>query len=72
MGSIQQGKWAYLILTDQNPLENLKSMKDPEWVMIKGQVLDRNTLKNFKSKAYDRKNMAASALYWIENLWIER
>jgi len=72
MGSIQQGKWANLILTDQNPLENLKSMKDPEWVMIKGQVLDRNTLKNFKSKAYDRKNMAASALYWIENLWIER
>jgi len=72
MGTIEKGKWANLILSDENPLENLKTLQEPHWVMIKGRVLDGKTLDTFKDKAFDRNNMISTALYWIENLWVER
>lgn len=72
MGTIEKGNWANLILSDENPLENLETLKHPQWVLIKGRLLNRNTLEIFKAKAYDRKNKAASALFWLENLWVER
>lgn len=72
MGTIETGKWANLILCDENPLEDLTTLKQPSWVMVKGRLLDNKTLKNFNNKAYDRNNMTSTALYWIENLWKER
>ncbi|MDN3641141.1 amidohydrolase family protein [Lutimonas halocynthiae] len=72
MGTIEKSKWANLILSDENPLENLNTLKEPHWVMIKGRLLDGKTLDTFKNKAFDRNNLTSTALYWIENLWIER
>ena len=72
MGSIEKGKWANLILCDENPLESLEALEQPRWVMIKGRLLDSKTLDSFKNKAHDRTNITSTALYWIENLWIER
>ena len=72
MGTIETGKWANLILSDENPLEDLKTLKEPHWVMIKGRILDDKTLDTFKNKAFNRNNMTSTALYWIENLWVER
>jgi len=72
MGTIENGKWANLILSDENPLEDLKTLQEPHWVMIKGKMLDEKTLDTFKNKAFDRNNMTSTALYWIENLWVER
>jgi len=72
MGTIENGKWANLILSDENPLEDLKTLQEPHWVMIKGRILDEKTLDTFKNKAFDRNNMTSTALYWIENLWVER
>lgn len=72
MGSIETGKWANLILCDKNPLTDLKTLELPHWVMIKGQILDRKTLDTFKNKASNRNNFTSTAIYWIENLWVER
>lgn len=72
LGSIEKGKWANLILCDKNPLTDLKTLEQPSWVMIKGQIIDRETLEVFKDKASNRNNTISTALYWIENLWVER
>lgn len=72
MGSIEEGKWANLILCDENPLTNLTTLEQPYWVIIKGKLLDRETLDVFKDKAYNRNNSTSTAFYWIENLWVER
>jgi len=72
MGTIEKSKWANLILCDQNPLEDLTTLEEPNWVMIKGRLLDSKTLESFKNKAHDRNNITSTALYWIENLWVER
>ena len=72
MGTIEKGKWANLILSDGNPLQDLKTLQGPHWVMIKGRILDGKTLDSYKNKAFNRNNMTSTALYWIENLWVER
>ena len=72
MGTIEKDKWANFILSDENPLENLKTLKEPHWVIIKGRLLDEETLETFKNKAFNRSNMTSTALYWVENLWVER
>ena len=72
MGTIENGKWANLVLCDQNPLEDLSTLERPDWVIIKGRLLDSKTLESFKNKAHDRNNITSTALYWIENLWVER
>lgn len=72
MGTIEKGKYANLILSDENPLQDLKTLKEPRWVIIKGRVLDEKTLNTYKKKAFNRNNLTSTALYWIENLWVER
>lgn len=72
MGTIEQGNWGNLILIDENPLENISALKNPHSVLIRGLVLDKNQLNTFKQKASNRKNKLATAIYWLENLWIER
>lgn len=43
-GQIKEGMEADLILTDKNPLDDLKNLKDPAGVMARGQWLDRSTI----------------------------
>ncbi|MGI9532245.1 amidohydrolase family protein [Lutimonas sp.] len=72
LGSIEKGKWANLLLCEENPLTDLSTLERPDWVIIKGQLLHRETLDVFKNKARNRNNITSTAYYWVENLWIER
>jgi hypothetical protein len=72
MGSIEEGKTANLLLTADNPFEDLSALKSPSFVFIKGRKLDRSSLDNFNKKARGRKNLIVSALRYAENLIIEK
>lgn len=72
IGSIESGNWANLILIDQNPMENIEALENPEMVFVRGTVLYQDDLNNFKEQASNRKTLFASAIYFAENLWIER
>lgn len=43
-GEVVEGASADLILLDQNPMEDLKNLKKPTGVMVRGQWLDRATI----------------------------
>lgn len=68
LGSIEPGKTANLILVEDNPLENLETLKNPEWVMVNGRQLTKETLVEFKDKAKGRTNLLASGLRYVEYL----
>ena len=72
MGTIETGKMANLILTDNNPLSDLSALEHPSTVFIKGKKLDRKTLDSFEEKAKGRKNLLASGIRYAENLIIEK
>jgi len=72
MGSIEVGKIANLLLTDNNPLLDLTELQNPYTVFVKGRKLERETLSNFKQQARKRNNLMASALRYVENLIIEK
>lgn len=69
-GTIEKGKMANLILSAGNPLNDLSILKDPEWVMIKGRLIDKSLMKEFKQKAYKRNNYIASMIRVVKYvLW---
>ena len=72
MGSIEEGKLANLILVEDNPLQDLGALKDPDVVFIKGHKLERETLKKYEQKAANRKNLVVSALRYLEYLLVEK
>jgi len=72
LGSIEIGKTASLILLKDNPIENLKALHNPNWVMVNGRLLNSEKLEEFKSKAKDRPNFMVTAIYYAENLLFER
>ncbi|TGV04892.1 amidohydrolase [Flavivirga rizhaonensis] len=72
MGTIEVGKVANLIVTDNNPLLNLSALQNPTTVFIKGRKLNRDSLDNFEEKARNRKNLIASAVRYLENLIFEK
>lgn len=43
-GEVMEGSSADLILLDQNPLEDLKNLRNPAGVMVRGRWLDRATI----------------------------
>ena len=43
-GEVIEGASADLILLDQNPLEDLKNLRNPKGVMVRGQWLDKATI----------------------------
>ena len=71
-GTIEEGKIANFILSAENPLENLSTLKDPMWVMVKGRQIDRNLLQKFTEKAEDRGNFLATGLRWAEYMYMEK
>lgn len=72
MGTIEVGKVANLILVDNNPLSDLTELKNLEAVFIKGRMLNREILNNFKQQARKRNNLIVSALRYLENLILEK
>lgn len=72
MGTIEVGKIANLIILDNNPLQDLKALKKPSAVFINGRMLNKDLLENFKNKAYNRNNLLATAIRYVENLWVEK
>ena len=72
MGSIEQGKVANLILTKNNPLENISVLSEPEWVMVRGRKVDKTLLTEFKNKAQDRSNLIVTAIRYDEYLLVEK
>tara|TARA_Y100001980_G_C14556928_1_gene354624 strand:- start:47636 stop:49057 length:1422 start_codon:yes stop_codon:yes gene_type:complete len=71
-GTIENGKYANLVLTKNNPLESITVLKNPELVFIKGRKLDRVQLEKFKEKALNRSNLVVTGLRYLENLLIEK
>jgi len=68
LGTVEVGKTANLILTIENPLIDLSTIKKPKMVMVKGKALDENKLSEFVEKAKNRKNLLATALRYAEYL----
>ena len=72
MGSIVPGKKANFVLSSENPLDNLATLTNPQWVMVKGIKLEQKTLEEFVGQAHNRKNGIATALRYMEYLWVDK
>lgn len=68
LGSVEMGKVANLLLLDENPLINLKTLKKPKIVFVKGRKLETSDLDLFKSKAKQRNNTIISAIRIIRGM----
>lgn len=67
LGTIEKGKTANLILTKNNPLDDITTLKTPNTVWIKGRMVDKANIELFKDKAKNRKTGAASILRLLES-----
>gem|GEM_PF-431834 len=72
LGTLEAGKYANLLLTSGNPLEDLTTLQQPKLVIVKGRVLKREQLETFKEAARDRGNLIPSALRYAEYVLMER
>jgi len=68
----KSGKYANLVLTKENPLDNLSTLKNPQKVFIKGRVIDEKLMEEFKQKAFDRKNYSATLLNFAKYILWEK
>lgn len=57
LGQIAVGYNADLILSDQNPLEDLKTLQHPDFVIKHGQLFSREALEQLRSKAIDERSL---------------
>lgn len=71
LGSIEVGKTANFILTEDNPLSDLSTLQKPSFVFIRGRKLDREQLNTFDQKANNRSNLIATGLRYVENMFVE-
>lgn len=68
VGSVEEGKTANLILSNENPLENLNTLKTPEMVWVNGRMINKRDMTDFKNKAKNRTNGAATLIRIVESL----
>lgn len=61
-GTIEIGKMANFVLSKENPLHDLSTLRNPEWVMVKGRLIDKPLIDEFKEKASDRNNYLATMI----------
>lgn len=55
-GTISEGKLANLVLLNQNPLEDIRNIKNIQGVMLKGHWLNRDALDNMLEEVDERTN----------------
>ena len=67
-GTVEANKLANLVMTKENPLVNIGTLENPEMVIIKGQLLDKDQLKKFSQKAYHRSNYWATIIRLAEGV----
>jgi hypothetical protein len=70
-GTIERGKVANLLLVDDNPIDNLATLEQPQIVFSGGRMINRATLNTFEVKAAERSNLLASAFRYIEFLLLK-
>ncbi|MBK7641867.1 MAG: amidohydrolase family protein [Planctomycetes bacterium] len=47
-GSLEAGKWADLVVTTQDPEQDIRALHDPDYVAIRGRVFDANDLSELR------------------------
>lgn len=67
-GTVETNKLANLVMTKENPLLHIKTLENPEMVIIKGQLLYKNQLEEFSEKAYHRSNYWATIIRLAEGI----
>jgi len=72
MGTIEKAKIANLILLNDNPLEDLSTLQNPAAVIINGHYLSQEFLEVLKQEALERNNLLYTALFYLENLLVEK
>ena len=60
IGTIEIGKTAHLLLSKENPLQNISTLRSPEYLWVHGRLLDTTDLNTFKTNAKHRKNTIVS------------
>jgi len=55
-GTIEPGKWADFVLTKENPLDRLGTLRQPVAVWVRGRLIEEESLLHFRDKAKNRKN----------------
>ena len=70
-GTIEVGKLANMVLTKENPLEDLRTLEKPETVFIKGQQLHMDQLAEFEEKAFLRNNYWATVIRLAEGILLQ-
>ncbi|MGF1672012.1 MAG: amidohydrolase family protein, partial [Balneolaceae bacterium] len=71
-GTVETGKYANLILSRENPLDNLETLKNPQYVFIKGRLIDEKLMEKFKQKAFDRQNYSSTFLRFAKYILWEK
>ncbi len=69
-GTVETGKYANLILSTKNPLDDLATLSNPQYVFIKGRPIDEHLMEKYKQKAFDRKNYSSTLIRMVKYvLW---
>lgn len=69
IGSIIEGNDADLILLNENPLKNMETLFNPQFVISKGRLLDKRQLKNLRMNATKTESPITTASYLLVNTW---
>jgi len=71
-GTVETGKYANLILSKENPLVSLETLKNPQSIFIKGRLIDQELMEMFKQKAFDRQNYNATLIRFAKYILWEK
>jgi imidazolonepropionase-like amidohydrolase len=72
MGTLESGKYANLILSTGNPLEDISALQTPSLVVVNGRKIEAETLKKFEEKARGRNNLIPSIVRYVEFFLVEK